>query len=40
MKKKPYKSSGGEMIDSELGRYQGWEVGTLGDLGKSAGFCF
>ena len=30
---KPYKSSGGEMVDSELGEIpKGWEVGTLGDI--------
>ena len=29
----PYKSSGGEMVDSELGAIpKGWEVGTLNDL--------
>ena len=29
---KPYKSSGGEMIDSELGKIpKGWTIGTLGD---------
>lgn len=29
----PYKSSGGEMVDSELGEIPvGWEVGTLGEL--------
>ena len=29
---KPYKSSGGEMVDSELGRIpKGWEIGYLGD---------
>ena len=30
---KPYKSSGGEMVDSELGPIpKGWKVGTIGDL--------
>ncbi len=30
---KPYKSSGGEMVESELGEIpRGWEVGTFGDL--------
>jgi type I restriction enzyme S subunit len=30
---KPYKSSGGEMVDSELGEIpKGWEVGKLGDF--------
>lgn len=30
---KPYKSSGGEMVDSELGPIpKGWGVGTIGDL--------
>ncbi len=30
---KPYKSSGGEMIDSELGKIpKGWKVGKLGDF--------
>jgi len=30
---KPYKSSGGEMVDSELGEIpKGWRVGTLGDI--------
>ncbi|MDD3754162.1 MAG: restriction endonuclease subunit S [Methanobacterium sp.] len=29
----PYKSSGGEMVDSELGEIpKGWEIGKLGDL--------
>ena len=29
----PYKSSGGEMVESELGMIpKGWEVGTLGDM--------
>ena len=32
-KGKPYKSSGGKMVDSELGEIpQGWVVGTLGDI--------
>ncbi|UTB31561.1 MAG: restriction endonuclease subunit S [Methanobacterium sp. ERen5] len=31
----PYKSSGGEMVDSELGEIpKGWDVGMLGDLLK------
>ncbi|MEL7597080.1 MAG: restriction endonuclease subunit S, partial [Clostridiaceae bacterium] len=31
----PYKSSGGEMVESELGMIpKGWEVGTLGDIIK------
>lgn len=30
---KPYKKSGGEMIDSELGKIpKGWRIGTIGDL--------
>jgi len=30
---KPYKSSGGEMVDSELGKIPvGWEVGKLGEI--------
>ncbi len=30
---RPYKSSGGEMVDSELGEIpKGWEVGKLGDV--------
>ena len=30
---KPYKSSGGEMVDSELGEIpKGWKIGYLGDL--------
>lgn len=34
-KGKPYKSSGGEMIDSELGKIpKGWKVGQVKDLGK------
>src|SRR3989338_7730404 len=41
-KGKPYKSSGGEMINSELGEIpKGWKVGKLGDLGKiQPGFAF
>ena len=32
---KPYKSSGGEMVDSELGEIpKGWGIRKLGDLGK------
>ena len=32
---KPYKSSGGEMVDSELGKIpKGWEVKTLTDVGS------
>ncbi len=32
-KGEPYKSSGGEMVDSELGEIpEGWEVGKFGDL--------
>jgi len=32
---RPYKSSGGEMVDSELGEIpKGWDVGTLNDLCK------
>ena len=31
---KPYKSSGGKMMESELGLIpEGWEVGTVGDIG-------
>ena len=31
----PYKSSGGEMVESELGMIpKGWEVKTLGDIGE------
>ncbi len=31
---KPYKSSGGEMVESELGMIpKGWEVKTIGDIG-------
>ncbi len=34
-KGKPYKSNGGKMVDSELGKIpEGWEVGKLNDLGK------
>jgi type I restriction enzyme S subunit len=34
----PYKSSGGEMVDSELGEVpKGWEVKTLGELIKLTG---
>jgi type I restriction enzyme S subunit len=38
----PYKSSGGEMVDSELGEIpKGWEVGTFGDLCKIVnGYAF
>ena len=33
---KPYKSSGGVMVPSELGDIpEGWRVGTLGDVGKN-----
>lgn len=33
---KPYKSSGGKMIESELGEIpEGWRVGKLGDIGKN-----
>ena len=32
---KPYKSSGGQMVDSELGEIpKGWNIRKLGDLGK------
>ena len=32
---KPYKSSGGEMIDSAIGDIpEGWQVGKLGDIGQ------
>ena len=32
---KPYKKSGGEMIDSELGKIpKGWKVGTIGDIAR------
>ncbi|MED3201380.1 restriction endonuclease subunit S [Bacillus toyonensis] len=34
----PYKSSGGEMIESELGLIpKGWEVGTVNDIGTIVG---
>lgn len=34
----PYKSSGGKMVDSELGEIpEGWEVGTLSDIGNIVG---
>jgi type I restriction enzyme S subunit len=34
----PYKSSGGEMVESELGMIpKGWEVGTLNDIGEIIG---
>ena len=38
----PYKSSGGEMIDSELGPIpKGWEVGSVGDYMRvKSGFAF
>lgn len=38
----PYRSSGGEMVDSELGEIpKGWKVGTLGDLAKVVnGYAF
>jgi len=38
----PYKSSGGELVDSELGEIpKGWEVGTFGDLCKVVnGYAF
>lgn len=38
----PYKSSGGEMVESELGEIpKGWEVGTFGDLCKVVnGYAF
>lgn len=38
----PYKSSGGEMVESELGEIpKGWEVGTIGDYSKvKSGFAF
>ena len=41
-KGKPYKSSGGEMVESELGEIpKGWKIGKLGDLGKiQPGFAF
>lgn len=32
---KPYKSSGGEMVESELGMIpKGWEIKTIGDIGN------
>lgn len=35
---KPYKSSGGAMIDSELGLIpKGWRVGTISDIAKKVG---
>lgn len=35
---KPYKSSGGEMVESELGMIpKGWEVGTIKDIGEVVG---
>lgn len=35
-KGKPYRSSGGEMVDSELGRIpEGWRVGMFGDVAKN-----
>lgn len=39
---KPYKSSGGEMVESELGLIpKGWEVGCIGDYVKvKSGFAF
>ena len=39
---KPYKKSGGEMIDSELGKIpKGWKIGTIGDYAKlKSGFAF
>lgn len=39
---KPYKSSGGEMVDSELGKIpKGWKVGTLSDIiDFSNGYAF
>lgn len=39
---KPYKSSGGELIDSELGMIpKGWEVGTLNDVAEfQNGYAF
>lgn len=38
----PYKSSGGEMVDSEIGGIpKGWRVGKLGELGRiQLGFAF
>ncbi|MEK6891883.1 MAG: restriction endonuclease subunit S [Nanoarchaeota archaeon] len=39
---KPYKSSGGDMVDSELRKIpKGWEIGRLGDFGNiQPGFAF
>jgi type I restriction enzyme S subunit len=39
---KPYKSSDGKMVDSELGEIpEGWRIGILGDLGKiQPGYAF
>lgn len=39
---KPYKSSGGEMVESELGMIpKGWEIGAIGDYVKvKSGFAF
>src|SRR5699024_2368415 len=35
---KPYKSSGGKMVESELGMIpEGWTVGTLADVGEIVG---
>jgi len=41
-KGKPYKSSGGEMVDSELGKIpKGWKVGKLREIGRiQPGFAF
>lgn len=41
-KGEPYKSSGGEMIESELGMIpKGWEIGSIGDYVKvKSGFAF
>ena len=41
-KGEPYKSSGGEMIESELGEIpKDWEVGSVGDLSKiQSGYAF
>ncbi|MGX9754677.1 restriction endonuclease subunit S [Clostridioides difficile] len=38
----PYKSSGGEMVESELGMIpKGWEIGSIGDYVKvKSGFAF
>lgn len=34
----PYKSSGGEMVESELGMIpKGWEIGTVSDMGEVVG---